>query len=323
MSSSVRVMLAENKPWNEAKVQALIDKAGHLVMQPKIDGMRMHSDDRRVPLSRSGKEFKQRHLRTMLHLVPSLAWLDGEVVAGHQYDVDSFRESMSGIRAEDGSPEFTFYGFDCIHPEVAYLDYETRRNRVRTVFDLLGGEVVGPDGLHAKLILCPQVEVRSLNEIYAQEERLLTAGWEGGILRNPFAPYKFGRSTYGDGALLKVKRFVEDAEAVVVGYEPWYTNANEATLDPRGYTTRSSHQDNLIPMERLGALKVELFTDRSVKFDIGVFKGWTHADRDELWKQRESLIGRIIKFKHQGYGGGYDKPRTPVGLGWRHSFDMS
>ncbi|WP_416383265.1 hypothetical protein, partial [Parvimonas sp. D4] len=75
-------------------------------------------------------------------------------------------------------------------------------------------------------------------------------------------------------------------------------------------------------MERLGALKVELLTDRSVRFSIGVFKGWTHADRDRLWADRDTLIGRILKFKHQGYGGGYDAPRTPVGLGWRSPIDL-
>lgn len=317
---STRVMLAENKPWNEAKIEALLAVEGWMWMQPKIDGMRMHSDERRVPLSRSGKEFKQRHLRALLQERPSLAFIDGEVVAGHQYDPTSFRESMSGIRAEDGSPEFTFYGFD--HILAAGARYADRLDEVKRVFEALGSAPLeGGEGYSAKLVVCPSKVVTSLDDIYEQEQHYLLNGWEGGILRAPWAPYKFGRSSYGDGGLIKLKRF-EDAEAIVTGYEPWYTNNNEAYTDARGYTARSAHQENLEALDRLGCLHVELATDRSVKFKIGVFKGWGHGDRDRLWEIRDTLPGRILKFTHQGYGGGYDVPRTPVGLGFRDAADF-
>jgi DNA ligase 1 len=136
------------------------------------------------------------------------------------------------------------------------------------------------------------------------------------MLRRPDKPYKFGRSTNRGGELIKLKRY-EDAEAVVIGFEPWYENQNEATESELGYQTRSAHQENKVPLDRLGTLKCRLLTDESVEFDIGVMQGVTHAERDRLWTVRESLIGAICKFKHQGYGGGYDKPRTPVFLNWR------
>lgn len=317
-----RVMLAANEKWNERKVQAHLDEAGFLYMQPKIDGMRVFVSPELAPQSRSGKIFKQRHLHRWLGDHPSLAFSDGEVVGGHQYDPTSFRQAMSNIRAEDGTPDFTYYMYDTQHPDTVGYDYDTRRARIANILRHLG-DAQNPEGreYHARLILTPQIKVHTLEQIYTNEVKLIAEGWEGGILRRNDRPYKCGRATFSQGSLLKLKRF-EDAEAIVVGYEPWEVNDNEPTQSPLGYTVRSSHQENLRPIDRLGVLKVELLTDRSIKFGIGVMRGVTHEDRDRLWANRDSLIGKIAKFEHQGYGGGYDKPRTPVFIGWRNEFDL-
>jgi DNA ligase-1 len=321
-----RPMLAAK--FEEGSVKRLLEEQGFLVMQPKIDGMRVLIDESAIPRSRSGKEHKNKYLRDFTRHHPSLRGVDGEVVSGLQYSAETFRESMSGIRAEDGSPEFTFYAFDYYIGDIAQGSYAGRRDHVRNLIQGLlpdpdVGSIITSDlgDYSAKLVLCPQREVRSLEEITEYEEELLVAGWEGGILRHPYAAYKFNRATARGGELIKLKRF-EDDEAIVVGYYPWEHNANEAQTDVRGYTTRTSHQENRHALDRLGGFHCELLRDRSVKFDIGVFRGWGHSDRDQLWVERESCVGRVIKFAHQGYGGGYDRPRTPVGLGWRHVNDL-
>ena len=171
-------------------------------------------------------------------------------------------------------------------------------------------------GYYVRLIVTPSEILNTFEEVHAFEQKVLTDGWEGAMLRHPFKPYKFGRSTNRGGELVKLKRF-EDAEAIVTGFDPWERNDNDPTTDVRGYTVRTSHQDGKVPLEMLGALHVELATDRSVKFKIGVMRGVTHEERCRLWVNRAALIGRICKFKHQGYGGGYDVPRCPVFLNWR------
>ncbi len=309
----IRAMLADNKGWNEAAVQAHLQEHGFLFMQPKIDGMRALLADK--PMSRAWKPHKNRFMQSWLSYNPQLAGLDGEVVPGLVYSADIFREAMSGIRAEDGSPEFTFYAFDLFSEEWVNRAYLARLAKLEQLFGPSGVTYGGSD-YTASVVVCPTPRVVYLDEIYKLEEQMLKDGWEGGILRTPNSPYKFGRSTTREGYLLKLKRF-EDAEAVVVGWEPWYENQNEPTLDPRGYTARSAHQENLQPLERLGAWLVQLRDNPEVEFSVGVLRGVTHADRDRLWKDREHYMGRIMKFKHQGYGGGYDRPRTPVFLNWR------
>lgn len=308
-----RVMLADNKPITDVLIKKHLDECGFLWGQPKVDGMRVFIGDDLIPRSRSGKEWKNKPMRAWAQAHPSFRGLDGEVVPGHEYREDSFREAMSGTRSADGSREFTFYAFDNTqHAEEAY---DKRLGAVQELIQRFG-EYQESESYHCRLRLCPTHAVHSLDEIHSFEQRMITEGWEGAMFRRPDLPYKFGRSTNLGGQLIKMKRY-EDAEAIVVGYEPWFQNENDPTISPLGYQVRSNHQDGKVALERLGALNVELLTDRSVKFSIGVMQGITHSDRDRLWKVRDTLIGRICKFKHQGYGGGYDVPRQPVFLNWR------
>jgi len=318
MTDHKRPMLAAK--FDVKRVQAILDEVGFMYMQPKIDGMRAMLAEDAEPRSRSGKILPNRYLRQWVRDHPSLRGLDGEVVAGHVYDPSTFRASMSGVRAEDGSPDFTFYAFDYFLEPHSTQGYAVRHQQVQEMV-LRAGELQKNNGYSAKLVVCPTMMVSTMDDVARNEEELITKGWEGGILRHPKAPYKHNRSTPREGALIKLKRF-EDAEARVIGYEPWYHNANEATQSPLGFTTRSSHQDNQVPLERLGALQCELLTDPSVKFKIGVMRGISHTDRDRLWEARDTLIGRICTFAHQGYGGGYDAPRTPVFLNWRSEHDL-
>src|SRR5690606_27777905 len=113
-----------------------------------------------------------------------------------------------------------------------------------------------------------------------------------------------GRSTAREGHLLKLKRFT-DGEAVVIGFEELMHNANEATKDELGYTKRSTHADGKVPMGTLGALKVRDLTT-GIEFSIGT--GYTAAQRRKLWDARDTLVGKVVKYKHFE-GGVKDAPR--------------
>jgi DNA ligase-1 len=137
------------------------------------------------------------------------------------------------------------------------------------------------------------------------------------MLRDPNGRYKFGRSTAKEGILLKVKRF-SDAEAVIVGFEERMHNGNPATTDALGHTERSSHKENLTGRGDLGALvvKCELFES---EFNIGT--GFDDATRKEIWDNRETYLGKVVKFKYQT-AGMKDVPRFPVYVGLRHENDL-
>ena len=123
---------------------------------------------------------------------------------------------------------------------------------------------------------------------------------------------KEGRSTAKEGILGKVKRFA-DGEAVIIGIEELYRNGNAAETNALGHTERSTAAAGLVAAGTLGALVVRA-EGYAESFKIGT--GYTAAQRDDLWRDRSSLIGRTVKFKHQP-AGAKDAPRFPVHLGFR------
>lgn len=329
----MRPMLAAQKyrsagdlwgPLHEKVAAGHLLRDGYLIVQPKIDGMRCCFDEG-VARSRSWKPLGNKFLQKLAqaHGDINMDGSDAEVVAGHIYDPNVFRESMSGIRAEDGSPEFTVYLFDTFYrPE---WPYTKRRGLAEILVGKTGGLVQGIDWA-AKIVLCPQIQVSSLEQLYEEERRLVELGWEGAIVRRHNMPYKFGRATALGGELVKVKRR-QTIDAVITGYGAWEENQNEATTSALGYTTRSAHQEGKQALERLGYWKVRRLdevtrTPTGPEFKVGVFRNVSHADRDRLWTDRESYIGKYCELSIDGASGGYEAPRCPVLLRFRSDFEF-
>src|SRR5690606_5448014 len=114
------------------------------------------------------------------------------------------------------SPDFKYLVFD-------KWDRGNRRYKERyTGVDFgMTGDYSDPLEEH-EFVIC-----HTPQEVLEYETHCLKMGYEGLILRNPDAPYKFGRSTLKEGSLLKLKRY-EDAEAIVVSLEEAMHNDNEA-----------------------------------------------------------------------------------------------
>ena len=204
--------------------------------------------------------------------------------------------------SRDGTPNVSFHVFDHIErPEDEYADRYAR---------LVAG---------ANVHLVEQHGVGSQPELEWLEEKYLELGYEGVMLRKargPNAKYKFGRSTAKAGTLLKVKRFT-DSEYEVIGFEELLHNENEATTDELGYTKRSSHAENKIGGNTLGALVLR--HPEAGEFRCGT--GFTAEMRAEIWTNRDAHLGRLAKIKHFEIGV-KTLPRFPVFLGWREEIDL-
>jgi DNA ligase-1 len=68
------------------------------------------------------------------------------------------------------------------------------------------------------------------------------------------------------------------------------------------------------------------FVVKQVETGIEFRLGYNHVvggvDRVYLWQQRSSLLGRMVKFKHQP-SGAKEAPRFPKFIGFRDSWDLS
>lgn len=272
-----------------------------LYASPKLDGIRALVTEEGL-CSRNGKLIPNDFVRAMCKDLP--IGLDGELIIGKAFASDVFRITSSGIMTKDKIVHFTYHVFDSFTSQGGYKErYENMKP-----------SYISATNPYIRIV--SQNIVENLEALFKYEELYLNLGYEGVMLRYPDAPYKFGRSTVKEGALLKLKRF-SDSEAIILAVEPLYTNLNEATKDNLGRTTRSSHKANLEAQDRLGALLVrDIHT--GVEFSVG--SGFDDELRDELWNNNP--IGKIIKYKYFPVGQ-KDKPRFPIFLGFRDVQDMS
>jgi DNA ligase-1 len=307
MAEAIRPMLAENAAEADVRFPCL----GSL----KIDGVRALAIDGEAR-SRSGKLHKNRHLQGLFRAhARELQGLDVEVIVGPPNAEDVCRVSSSGVNTVEGQPDFRLHAFDM-------WNMPSRPYRERWVI-LLDSHLFD---LPPFVEIVPQKLLCSLDELLAYEHEALSRGYEGLILRDAQAPYKYGRSTLKQGYLLKFKRFL-DFEAVVIGVKEKLHNTNEARLDELGYTRRSSHQENMVPAGTLGVLEMRAINGpfEGVEFDCGTFKGFTAPELKALWDNHVSgqtpLTGRIGKVSCFNVGI-KDKPRFPKLLAWRDPNDM-
>lgn len=274
-----------------------LDKLKYPVLaSPKLDGVRAIVKEG-VVLSRSLKPIPNEHVQT---LFKPYEHFDGELIVGDPTSKTCYTDTVSGVMSRDGKPDVRFHVFDHIEkPSDKYMGRSLKILRYDRKCVVT---------LQQKLI---QNEV----ELLSYEGLCLEEGYEGLILRDPDAPYKFGRSTAKEGYLLKLKRFT-DAEFEIIGFEERMKNENAATTNELGRTKRSSHRENKTGRGDLGAIVL-----KHAKGTFNCGTGFDDAQRAEIWANRDSYLGKLAKVKFFAIGM-KDLPRHPVFLGLRDPRDL-
>ena len=271
---------------------------------PKLDGIRCLISEGKA-LSRTLKPIPNEHVQAWASKWGGeLAFTDGELIVG-EHDEGVFNRTQSCVMSIKGEPAFTYWVFD----EWQYPE-ETYGRRFRSLIENAVANVP-----NVKLV--PRKLINNSEELLEYEHQCLSRGFEGVMLRSPSGKYKHGRSTLKEAILLKLKRFT-DSEAICVDTEERMHNSNPATKSETGATKRSSHQQGMQPCGDLGALVVQ--GPEGQRFSIGT--GFTAQQRIDLWKIRDTLIGKQVKYKHFEHGS-KDAPRFPVFISFRHEDDMS
>ena len=296
MSRTFRPMLAS---------PADLDKLEYpLYLSPKLDGIRASNVDGRL-LSRTLKEIPSRHVYNMFNFA-KFKWLDGELIVGEPTSPTCYRDTVSGIMADDKTPDFKWYVFDYWADPTVPFSERVQRTQVKIIE--LG---------HPNIVQVEHTVIHDRAGLDAYEASRVLAGYEGVMVNSATGFYKFGRATPKGGELLKVKRFV-DSEAVVIGMEEEMYNGNEAQTNELGRTKRSSAQAGKVGKGTMGALIVR-DVKTGVEFNIGT--GFTAADRLNFWSwvhEAPKAPPIIVKYKFFPVGV-KDKPRHPVYLGLRPS----
>lgn len=242
-----------------------------LLATPKIDGIRFLVVGGKA-VTRSLNPIPNDHIRT---------WIEANLPEGVDGEITvpgGFGATSSAVTSRDGRPEFTVWLFD-------QFTQDTYRVRIMKLGRLAD--------LQNRIRVLAPVEINDEAELWAFEDRCLSEGHEGVILRDPNGAYVCGRTREEDGRMLKLKRHADD-EAVILDTYLMYGSDTEAG----GFDVRwKGHRFNLAWNSSLGL---------------------TRAD---AWEMADKLRGRIVRFRHQP-NGAKRLPRFPVLTGFREGWDL-
>lgn len=278
-----------------------------VIASRKLDGIRCLKINGSV-VTRKFKPIPNVFVReTLEKLVPD--GVDGELMIKNCRD---FNEIQSQIMSFEGTPEFEYHIFDYVKDDLN-KKYRERLQDLTHFFTKFTEE--NPDDTHIKMV--ENYYVHSIDRLLDFEERFVSEGYEGVMIRSYDGRYKCGRSTEKEGILLKLKRFF-DAEATVIGFQEQMKNENDQEADEFGLSKRSSKKEGLIPSGTLGSLSVKfLHEGKEIEFSIG--SGINDSLKKKIWDNQSQYINQLVKFKYQEMG--KDAPRFPVFLGFRHKSD--
>lgn len=281
-------------------------------VQPKVDGYRVLIKGGKA-YSRSLKLIPNKHVQAWATANKGfLEGFDGELVVGPANAENVFKRTRA-IGGRNANLDFQMILFDMWNLQQPYK------------YRLESAHILGigiPRVVTIGNYICNTPE-----EVLMREQQILDQGYEGIIIRSPAGPYKNNRSTINEGWLLAIKRW-SSAEAVIKSVEPLMKNENEAFIDERGYTKRSSSKEGKVAQNTLGRLVCD-FTwpeeypnaGKTVEVKIGSGKGLDDALRKKLWKYRENLPGRHVEFEFFAPGSD-EAPRHIKFLRMREKWDI-
>jgi len=272
-----------------------------LYITPKINGVRGLVVDG-VMQSSSGKPLPNYSLQQWVKKNKDiLEGMDGEIITSHISDPEIWNKSTSFCMSEDKEADFTYVIFDNWKMGGSYNE------RINELCVLLPIDSF-------KISCITYLLVHTPEEVTEITDSFIARGYEGSVLRSPKSIYKYGRGTLKEQGMLKLKYF-KDSEAEIIGFNELMRNANDQELSELGLAKRSSSKDNKVGGGLLGALIVR-DVKTNVQFKIGT--GLDDETRIAIWRDREKLKGKVVRYKYYDVHVKTGCPVNPVYEGFRN-----
>ena len=279
-----------------------------LLASTKLDGIRCIFYKGQI-LSRSLKQIQNKQLRERFEVIRAYTekWnliLDGEIYSPKLNFQEITHFVMTQDLGEEKLPEhLRFYCFDVIANEDWTIPFHVR---YPSCFSL--------SCQFSDIIGVGQMPVANAQEVEEHFERVLKEGFEGLILRDPKSLYKCGRGTIREAIIFKVKPFLEiDAQVTGIIQATEVNSDAEKTINELNRSVTSKKKNDRHVIEKASAVTVD-YNGQSLKVTLAL----TDEEKIDVWKNRDSYIGRWIEYKYLAVGmkeGGL--PRHPTSLRWR------
>lgn len=272
------------------------------IIQPKLDGVRSITAEAGL-VSRAGYKFNQPRVRLLDELLKGLG-LDGELTLGAPNVEGVFNRTSGFLNSDTDTSKLPllYNVYDMLSLT------ESQRDRLISV-DMInytpyaGVQILGVQS-HA---------VHSLAEAEEQLKQLILQGYEGAILREPYALYKEGRATASKQQLIKLVHEVEgdmeviEVESAMVGTETEMDENNNGAAKLR--VSKSNEVSNGMVGAMVGIVKADVVCSLTgaivvkagdlIRISAG---NALHALRKRWWKRQHEIVGKVVVFRGKPYG---------------------
>lgn len=280
---ATHVSSAEFEPMLATSVSRPSRLTYPILASAKLDGVRCLIFSGQ-PLGQMMTPIINDHVRDALSGLPAL---DGEITIGDPTNGDVWGRTMAGLMRQDGEPDFTYWVFDTFADSLVNAPYE---ERLRVIEE----QVSKLDLPYVKVV--SHTPCHSFSQVMMLERHAVQRGYDGLILRSPTLPYHYGVVGAQQEHMIKLKRWM-------VCYGTLIDILEDVQRDgPR-----------VQPAGRAGAIVVA-FRYQTTETLLTIREGIDHAERVRLWVNRDLLIGRTVRFRHQSNGEGAYRTNIYAGL---------
>jgi hypothetical protein len=158
---------------------------------------------------------------------------------------------------------------------------------------------------HKYFDIVEQKIVRNKQNVVDFYEEAISLGYEGLVLRDMYAPYKYGRSTLNEHGFLKLKP-VEQLETVVLDITERMINTNESFTNGLGYAKKRNTKENK-QSTGIAATIIGRYDDKPIKITLTGDEKF----RRNIWDNKDDYIGKTVLYKGILYSSS-NVPRMPV-----------
>jgi DNA ligase-1 len=201
------------------------------------------------------------------------------------------------ISRQEVFDKLKFYCFDCIkdNPYVPFL----HRKTIATNYIVEFPDIAFP---------VKQIEVNNVEEITTFFEQVLKEGYEGLIIRNPKAPYKYGRARVLENNAYKLKPWVTIDSKIIGFIQATQVNEDaEKTVNELGRSRTSKRQEDRHTINKAQAFVVD-FNGKELSVPISM----PDAKKEYIWIHQDEYLGKYVEYKFMTIGMKKDGlPRIP------------
>lgn len=295
-------MLAKNTEIEDLRLPVYVS--------PKLEGVRaVFTPDglKTRPMKKFGNPWVEYKFKTLSDFCQTHGvYVEGELYC-HKMEFGEI-SSRTRRRHHPETDDLVLFVFDYWDPKFNDQKFEHRILAMSNAVRMCG---------HSDIRLAEQFLFEKHVDIVKYYVDIIGAGFEGLVFKDPKGTYKHGRSTNREQKFLRIKPETT-YDGIVLEIVERMENLVPSEVNELGYLSKKQDKD-MKAHTGMAAVAVVQCNDFDEPIRVTLSRGLSDMDRAEIWSNRDSYIGKHLRFVGLPVPGML--PRAPRFDAWRTDLD--